>query len=145
MATSKPQVNVSGVLEIHSGGQRQEIHRDDMGYHWHRPAVEKWSTARESSILALIGKWLNSLQRDVKLNVSTTGSDSRKRRSEHLGIENPIYTDDIARPTFVLALTCWGKTTSRPLTPTVTKHLLLLAMVSCERFMATSADFLLRS
>lgn len=70
-STCKPQINVTGILEVHPGSQAQvssraqrvmasadekDLHRDDAIYHDTVISLDKWDPKREKSILALCGK-----------------------------------------------------------------------------------------
>lgn len=49
-----PQVNVTTVLQIHPGAAAQTLHRDDIIFHPHRPAVDTWDRLREHSMLNFV-------------------------------------------------------------------------------------------
>ncbi|KAK4688949.1 hypothetical protein P7C73_g1158, partial [Tremellales sp. Uapishka_1] len=52
--TSKAQINLASMLQIHPGATRQDMHRDDYNYHQVLPEVEKWHQGRDASSLAFI-------------------------------------------------------------------------------------------
>lgn len=52
-STCKPQLNVTGVLEVNPGGKAQDLHRDDAIYHDRIKGSDVWDPAQEKSILAL--------------------------------------------------------------------------------------------
>ncbi|OCF62239.1 hypothetical protein L486_01907 [Kwoniella mangroviensis CBS 10435] len=53
-STCKPEINLCGLLEIHPGGQRQDLHRDDALFHQKVAGTEEWTPRREHSIVTLL-------------------------------------------------------------------------------------------
>ncbi|WVW84380.1 hypothetical protein I302_106414 [Kwoniella bestiolae CBS 10118] len=53
-STCKPEINLSGLLEIHPGGDRQDLHRDDALFHQKVVAASDWTPRREHSIVTLL-------------------------------------------------------------------------------------------
>ncbi|GAA6023870.1 hypothetical protein JCM10207_000508 [Rhodosporidiobolus poonsookiae] len=53
-STALPNVNSTGILEIHPGSKAQELHRDDALYHNVLPKTDKWTKDREVSILCFV-------------------------------------------------------------------------------------------
>lgn len=52
-STCRPQLNVTGVLEVNPGGKAQDLHRDDAIYHDKIKGSDVWDPSQEKSILAL--------------------------------------------------------------------------------------------
>ncbi|EJT50531.1 phytanoyl-CoA dioxygenase family protein [Trichosporon asahii var. asahii CBS 8904] len=52
-STCRPQLNVTGVLEVNPGGKAQDLHRDDAIYHDPIRGSDVWDPKQEKSILAL--------------------------------------------------------------------------------------------
>ncbi|GAA5908772.1 hypothetical protein JCM6882_008203 [Rhodosporidiobolus microsporus] len=53
-STAMPNVNSTGILEIHPGSKAQELHRDDALYHNILPRADVWTKEREVSILNFV-------------------------------------------------------------------------------------------
>lgn len=53
-STCKPQIHVTDLLEIHSGGKAQVLHRDDSIYHNILPKADVWTKGRDVSILNFV-------------------------------------------------------------------------------------------